>query len=114
VVAIVRCFELLAFRKIFQDICPFILIGGRRQGPWGPSLNFIFDDDGDSSPDPLSDDCGPLEFELGPEVAIPSAGFELDEETAATAASFAIAAALSTLICQQLRRSTFVKGGRHY
>jgi hypothetical protein len=97
--------KLLAFRKIFHDVCPFILIGtaeveddvdgalrrvlfaaatALNNNPLLPRL-FPFDDDDDPSPHPLSADCGPLELGFGPEAV---STFELDEAAASFAAAF--------------------------
>lgn len=104
-------------RRIFHDICPFILIGTTEVenneagfvcrmlfaaattiGSNSLLLRFfIFDDDDDPSPDAPSADCGPSELEVGPEVAIPFEGFELDKDSAVIAASFAATAASSAL-----------------
>jgi hypothetical protein len=68
---------------------------------------FIFDGDDDPSPDPPSADFGPLELKLGAAATIPFEGFELDEDTAATAAFFA-AAALFTLFNNGLGEILFI------
>ena len=64
------------------------------------------DNDNDPSPDPPSADCGPLELELGPEVASTFEGFEIGDFAAATC----FAASLSTFFKNGLGKfSSFAK-----